>query len=197
MSIIAKLFRPLDYLRIKHSEKLWVDYYAPLVMTFLFIIFIYNLPLSLKIFGDKGLIEIITGILQILTGFYIASLAAISTFNKKGMDDIMPGEPPTLKVSYRGSIRTDRLTRRRFLCLMFGYLAYLSLILYFLGETANLIKENAMIIVAVQYHAMVKWVFVSIYLFLSNNLIITTLLGLYYMVDRIHRSDPKAIEKTG
>ena len=34
-----------------------------------------------------------------------------------------------------------------------------------------------------------KWVVVAVYIFLTSNMLVTTLLGLYYMTDRIHRRE--------
>jgi hypothetical protein len=152
------------------------------------------LPRPLPVFGGDGLIKVITGILQILTGFYIASLAAVATFDKQGMDDPMPGKPIALNVKRRGHTKSEILTRRRFLCLLFGYLALLSFFLYFLGAIANLVTDNVKYLLPVASHSLIKWGFVFAYLFLTVNLVTTTLHGLYYMVDRIHRADAKIVE---
>jgi len=197
MGLIARLFRPLDYVRIKHPHKVYYDLYLPFSLaSILTLIFVY-LPVQPKILGEAGLIKIITDILQILSGFYIASLAAIATFNKEGMDDLMEGDPPTLKIFCRGKMMIDQLTRRRFLCLLFGYLSLLSLFLYFLGTGTFLLAANAKYFFAKHSNLeLAKWGFVWFYLLLTSNLIITTLLGLFYMVDRIHRKNIKAKRAT-
>ncbi|MDD5759351.1 MAG: hypothetical protein PHI06_09730 [Desulfobulbaceae bacterium] len=189
MELLSRLFRPLDYVRIKHPHKVYYDLYFPLILASFFTLLFAYLPVQTQIIGKDGLVRIITDILQILSGFYIASLAAIATFNKAGMDDLMEGEPPTLEVLYHGKTMTDKLTRRRFLCLLFGYLSLLSLFLYFLGAVSALLSANFKYLFGHQlwWLAKAKWTFVWMYLFLTSNLIITTLLGLFYMVDRIHR----------
>ncbi len=146
-----------------------------------------QLLLDLKIFGDKGLLDLIVGLLQILTGFYIASLAAVATFNKSDMDSKMKGEPAKLSVLVRGVPVTEELTRRRFLCLMFGYLSFVSIFLYFAGGVANLFSSHIAGLLPLKLHSWAKWLFVWIYLTITANLIVTTLLGLFYMSDRIHR----------
>lgn len=190
MSKISRLFKPLDYLRIKHSEKIWYDLWIPLICSIISFFILFFLPKPIQIFGTNGLIKIFTGLLQILTGFYIASLAAVATFNKDGMDQEMSGDPPTLKIIYRGKYQIDKLTRRKFLCLLFGYLSLLSLILYFIGEGSNLIIDNIKFLFPVQAHIYIKWSFIWIFLLLSFNLFISTLLGLFYMAHRIHKHDP-------
>jgi len=194
MGALSRLFRPLDYVRIKHTAKTKYDFHIPFYLASAFTLILLILPVSPKISGDGGLIDVFTGLLQMLTGFYIASLAAISTFNKEGMDNTMPGDPPTLASSYRGKIKTDLLTRRRFLCLMFGYLSLVSIFLYFTGAGALLIAPSAKAVCSAGVYFLVKWFFVLTYLFIASNLIITTMLGLFYMVDRIHRHDPELID---
>lgn len=193
MTIYSRLFRPLDYLRVRHSEKIKYDLYLPLILSFLLTVVLLLLPKPVHIFGSSGLIKIITEILQILTGFYIASLAVISTFKKEGMDDVMPGKPMMLKVKIAGVFRDEELTRRRLLCLLFGYLALISIFLYFLGAGSNLLIENIKYLIPIKAHGYVKWSFIFLYLLVVSNLLITTLIGLFYMVDRIHRIDPKLL----
>lgn len=187
-----RLLIPLDYLRIKHSQKSKYDYTYPIISTLIVLLIYYFLPVKPKIFGNESITSMIGNLLQILTGFYIVSLSAIATFNKSGMDSSMPGDPPTLKTTHRGKMEIIELTRRRFLCLLFGYLSFLSLIIYFFGGTAELIKENINIFPGVILYA--KYVFLALYLFSFFNLMTTTFLGLYYMVDRIHKADPQFVD---
>jgi hypothetical protein len=187
LRLLKKLFKPLDYLRIRHHEKSWYDFYIPLLIGIGITVALYLLPLPIKTFGKSGLIELITGILQILTGFYIASLAAVSTFKSEGMDDPIKGDSITLKIKIRDKKVDKPLTRRDFLCYLFGYLTLLSLTIYFLGGFSNLLVVNFKFLIPISYHICVKWSFVLFFLILSSNLIITTLFGLFYLVDRIHR----------
>lgn len=189
--MISRLFKPLDYLRIKHRQKTIYDYVIPLIISIVGTTCIYLLPLPISIFGKSGFINAITGILQILTGFYIASLAAVATFDKRGLDVPLAGKPVILKVHRRGKLIDEHVTRRKFLCLLFGYLALLSFFLYFLGSMANLLAANFSYLTPPPLRCFVKWLFVGIYIFLTANLITTTLHGFYYLVDRIHRQDPQ------
>jgi hypothetical protein len=191
---LPRVLRPLDYLRIEHPAKRKYDLYFPLFLTIFCLSVYYLLPQKILIFSKDGLIGSISGILQILTGFYIASLAAVATFNKEGMDKAMPGPPLTIKTNLRGISKTDRLTRRRFLCLMFGYLSLISLVLYFYGEASVLIVKSAKILIPAKLHGVAIYSFLATYIFLFANLLVTTLLSLFYMVDRIHREDPALIK---
>ncbi len=190
MSAIERLLKPLDYLRVQHPAKLKYDFFIPASLTVVVAALFYFVPKSPPIFGNSGLISLINSLLQVLTGFFIASLAAVATFNKEGMDATMPGDPPKLRIIERGRIKIIDLSRRRFLSLMFGYLAFVSLGLYMFGGAANLFAEGAKTAIPAEWHKAVHWVFLLVYGFVLSNLMITTLLGLFYMSDRIHRHDP-------
>lgn len=183
----ARLLKPLDYLRIKVVEKPRYDFIYPLIIGTSITAFLFFYPLPINIFGPNGLLSLIVNILQILTGFYIASLAAVATFNKGDMDEHMKGETATLTVIKRGVKLPEKLTRRRFLCLMFGYLAFISILLYFTGGLANLFSGSIVQLIPPLLKQAAKWSFTWTYLVVTSNLIVTTLLGLFYMCDRIHR----------
>lgn len=193
MKVIKKLLSPLDYLKIRHKEKVWYDYYLPIGLSAIIMLAIYSLPIRPVLLGHDGVVYHITELLKMLTGFYIASLAAIATFNKPSMDEVMPGDSPTITVLFRGKKTTSQLTRRRFLCLLFGYLSFLSMMLYFVGAFAGLMGKNVLSLFNARIYDFVKLAFIYLYFFWVCNLIITTLLGLSYMIDRIHRDDSRPL----
>lgn len=182
-----KLLRPLDYLWIKHDHMAIYSFFIPMVLATAVIVLFWKLPAPVPLIIDGGIVPAITGLLQILTGFYIGSLAAVSTFGRPSMDKPMLGSTPLLIVRHNGKNIQEELTRRRFLSLLFGYLSFLSLVLYIIGATANIIEENTRLIVPANWMLFLTWSLFGIYFFVFCNLIITTLLGLYYMTDRIHR----------
>lgn len=184
---IKQLFTPLAYLRIKHPQKYQFDILIPLVVALVVLIILMVLPRTVAIFGEKGLVTIITDLIQILVGFYIAALAAVATFQKEGLDSPLAGDSATLIVVRRGKKTEITLTRRKFICYLFGYLSFTGIVLYFAGSAADLLHENIKQLIPISYFFYVKWLFVFGYVFASSNLIITTLLGLHYLTDRLHR----------
>ena len=193
--LISRLFKPLDYLRVYHSQKRKYDLWIPLIIATIFTGILFYLPTPVDITGDRGLLVIFTGLLQILIGFYIASLAAVATFDRPSMDEIMRGDPPTLRIQVKGKAEIEYLTRRRFLCLMFGYLSLLSFFLYFLGAFANLFKPSLHILIPMPIFLYVKWFSLYIYIFFVSNLVVASLLGLFYMTERIHREEDRIIRR--
>lgn len=189
MRWVGRLLSPLNYLRIRHETKPKYDWGLPAGLALGATIAVYILPIQPNIFGVGGVLEKFGQLLQILPGFYIAALAAISTFNKADMDERMPEDAPTLEITYRGKPFTLELTRRRFLSAMFGYLSFLSIALYITTIVANVIAPSLAIILPASLHTYFKFGFVAFYMFGQANMLVTTLLGLYYLADRIHLTD--------
>ena len=185
---LFQLFTPLDYLRIQLRYKWVFDYLFPLVLSTLIFSVLYFSPINVKLLGTEGLIFVVTDLVKILVGFYIASLAAIATFPRKEMDECLSGNPAKLKVIRSGKEKIIELSRRRFLCYMFGYLALMGLVVYFVGALVSLLSVNFLHVIPIEFHNMSRWLFIGFYIFLVSNLFVTTLLGLHFMTDRIHRS---------
>ena len=190
MGWVCRLLAPLDYLRIKHDAKRKYDWYIPGVLTIIAVAGFFFLPIRPTVFGSSGLVDRLGQLVQILPGFYIAALAAILTFNKADMDDPMLEVPPKLSIVYRGTPFILELTRRRFLSAMFGYLTFLSIGPYLLGIVANIVAPSFFILVPSPWHLYAKGVFLGFYLFWQSNMLVTTLVALYYLSDRIHLVDP-------
>lgn len=177
MGAIKKILTPVDYVRIKHPEKRVFDVTIPLILSIAITSFLFCLDKPVSLLAKDGLISVINGILQILSGFYIASMAAVATFQKKGMDNVMDGTPPTLK--------GEELTRRKFLTYLFGYLAFASIFMYLAGGGMQLIATTISNISWMKI-PFVKFIMVGIYNFIIANIICTTILGMYFMIDKMH-----------
>lgn len=177
MFVCSKLFSPLNYWRIFHKEKIIFDVALPFACAFIFLL-LNNMviPHKISIIGDKGVINIINGILQILAGFYIASLAAIATASLPRLDEPMKGASPR----YLGDSNKG-ITRRIFLTHLFGYLSFMSLLIYFVGGIAKISILNIQPLL--DYIPPLKFVFSFIYLFFVFNLAFVTVLGLFFMIE--------------
>ncbi|MEN4905661.1 hypothetical protein [Rahnella bonaserana] len=188
-----KLLSPLNYLKIKHEEKEWYDYYLPLIGALIITCIYFFLPEQFKLIGSNSLIYQVNGLLQVLIGFYIAALAAVSTFGNSTIDNVMAGTPPTLEENFRGNMLKVKLTRRRFICYLFGYLALVSFALFSLGLVSSLIGQNLshwLSQVAPAWGFITaKTAFVFVYFAILLNIVTTTLLGLYFLSVRIHQGD--------
>jgi hypothetical protein len=185
MNALTRLLSPLNYLRIHHERKTKYDLWIPLALAFVSTIFVGVLPVPVALIRGNGLMLQISELITILTGFFIAALAAVATFNREGMDELMAGTPPTLRTIYKGQPIVRQLTRRQFLCYLFGYLAFVSLVLYFVILVIRSIEPTITELKLGQQPA-IRFAALFAFLFVFWNMIITTLVGLFYLTDRIH-----------
>lgn len=187
-----KLFSPLSYLRIKHEEKSWYDYRIPLLASIIITAVYHFHANKISLIETNGLLLQVNGLLQVLIGFYIAALAAVATFSSASIDEVMAGDPPTLVEKFRGHKIAVELTRRRFVCYLFGYLALVSFMLFCLGMISILVGKPFHIWLLTFWSSdtilWLKTLFVGGYIFMLMNIITTTLLGLYFLAVRFHQS---------
>lgn len=185
---LRQLFSPLNYLRMYgNNVKSWYDWKIPMLFTFLSILPMVVFEWSPEVFSEKGLVSQGTELLKMLIGFYIASLAAVSTFPSSVMDQKIAGKGLTLDVKRQGRKLTIPLSRRRMLSYLFGYLSFISILVFIAGVICILLADDIKRIFPFYLHEYIKLLGVSMYLFLFYNILVTTLLGLHYLTERIHR----------
>ncbi len=186
---ISQLFRPLDFLKVKNTPRclyqIWLPFFFAIV-----IVFLQNYKQDkVDIMTDDKFITKIILVLQILVPFTIAALAAVATFPSKIMEKKISGNPPpTLSRKLRGHFIEEELTRRRYVCLLFGYLTLLGIVLLLIGIVLPDIIR-LLLIVPIFSQDIVNYVALYIFAFMTGNLLSNTLLGLFYLSDRIHREN--------
>ena len=200
LPVIKRLFSPLRYFRIRHTDdksynfsksvKVWYDFYIPLFIAFAITItlFCYKIPFSF--FAENGVVKQFSQMLSFLAGFYITALAAIASFNRKDLDNPTKGTP--LKI-YKGAINQKTgqpfgdhiLTRREYLCMLFGYLAFMSINLFLVGVLSELF--HPLVVELIYNHPFTRFVFLFTYLYLLSHIIVTTFIGIFYLSERIHQ----------
>ena len=180
------LLAPISYIKIKHSFKTQIDLLA--LIAGIGIASVFTLITNINYFGEFGLVHGGNGLLQILVGFFITSLIGVATFPGSAaypMDDPMRGEIATLRHSIDD---IEELTRRRFLCILFGYLALTSLILYTAGATSMMIGPRLKVLLGSDpefYITIMRITFSFFYIPLFCHVFATTLVGLVFLSDRI------------
>lgn len=191
MNDILKILTPLLFLRIKGPGLKSIIWGWPLVISVALTIIFVAAPIEVNIFGNQGFIKSVNSLLAVLVGFFVASLAAIASFpdtpggnlNKK----IAGRTPTTLTVIRSGQKETETLSRRKFLCLLFGYDAFCTLFLYISGEFSYLFADNIRAATPENFQPYMIGVFLFLYLFMLCNLLTTLLLGLHHLAERMHR----------
>ncbi len=190
--MFVELTRPFSYLSIRHTSSLpaVVNWWLPVLISSAIVLSGWAVGLNVDVFGANGVVSRVQSFVQSMPGFYIAALAAISTFNNPDMDKLMAGGAPTMSVHYNGSLSQVKVTRRRFLSSMFAYLTAISLILTLLSIAALGIAEPITAILPSRIHGLVKGGFTLMYLAVFIQMTTITFWGLYYLGERVYTPDP-------
>lgn len=188
MALFYIFVRPIFYLFIKDpsGDKKWIDWVFPSFITFILSIFLVrgNMP---QIVGNDGVLNKLAGFLQIMPGFYLTALAAVSTFSNSTLDLLLPSPSPTINITYNGSkIKDMPLTRRRFLNYLFSYLTILSLLLYFSIIIAELFV-NVDFIRNDYFQSYMKPILLWLYALFVFQMLSITIFSLYQLCERIHQ----------
>ena len=94
-----QLTRPFAYLQVKHEDKKLYDWVIPTMLSAASLAFLYYFSDLERVVGSDGLLSSsLAGFIGNLPGFFIAALAAIATFNRKDIDQLVSGVPPQVKV---------------------------------------------------------------------------------------------------
>ncbi|WP_263081016.1 hypothetical protein [Endozoicomonas sp. Mp262] len=196
-TIIYQLTRPFAYLQIKHEDKWLYDWAIPCIFTCLSLAFLFFLSGLEQVVGDNGLLSSILGFTGNLPGFFIAALAAIATFNRKDIDQLVSGKKAEVKILNSNQFINIQLTRRRLLCLLFAFLTTESLLINLYGHfglAVTLNSEPQLTTIAIgdqsinmNLGAVASWGYVTFFMFMLWQMITSTMFGLYYLGDKLHQ----------
>jgi hypothetical protein len=160
----------------------------------------FSLPL--RLYSETGLIPGVINLLNLLIAFFIAALAAVATFDRPGLDDPLKGEPATMKRKKKSGVIVDHiLTHRQFVCYLFGFLSFASVSLLIglygfrlVGPPQWLDGDLSISLVQAELHLkpVIKAVGIWIFFFVLSQIVITTLLGIYFLCDRLQFLDDQA-----
>ncbi|WP_409266861.1 hypothetical protein [Massilia sp. BHUDP2] len=190
--LFYQLLRPFAYIFIHHPVKRKVDWYLPLALTAITIALIAPFREGMNVWATFGVVATAQGLVQALPGFYIAALAAVATFGQRGssLDSIIPAPTPTIQTRFAGAWIEMKLSRRRFLCLLFAYLTAVSIVLSLFATYGQAIAGPARAVVASLVVDVLSWVMFGFYLLFLFQMVAVTLWGLYYLSDRMLQPDP-------
>lgn len=184
------LLRPFAYLNIRHDSRmpLLMNLLLPLLVAGAIVVGLFLVPGAINFFGSQGLIDRLLAFIQTLAGFYIAALAAVSSFNSPHLDRPMPHPAPKVKIRYNGGMEEVELTRRRFLTLMFSYLTALSFLFSMLAIAA-LVLAPTISAALPSVSVYLRWIALMAFIFAAAQLAIVTFWGLFYLGERMLTPD--------
>lgn len=182
--------RSLNYLRVSHGYALRYNWIYPLLIGGATAFGILQLVAVPSLFEADGFVRSFTPVLSILAPFYIAALAAVATFSGNPSVDrpFYMSQPVLLKViGDGGDWENIDVTPRHFLSLLFGYCTSLSILLLLVSIFAPFIAKLAET-VSYNWASFLLLAVFLVFTVLLSQLILGTLLGVYYLADRIHRA---------
>jgi hypothetical protein len=181
--------RSLNFLRVSHPYALKYNLIYPSACAFATAFLFYVFVPSINVFGASGLLFKLSPFLAVIAPFFLASLAAVSTFKATEFFDLPfeMTEPVTLLIrGKRGGWTSKDVTPRYFLSLLFGYCCVVSLFLFLITIVAPIIAPKIAMMFG-PYAEISGWLLLGVFLFLFYQMILSTLLGVYFLSDRIHR----------
>ena len=177
-----RLSTPLRYLSIRHEIKARFDWGWPLFLTVVTMLIFWLLPVTPPILGETGFMKGIRELIALFAAFFVVALAAVATFSRESLDLPMEGTTPTLN--------GRDLSRRQFVCYLFGYLAVISFALFLAAVLAQVLAPSLRADLSPRIFWWVKAIGGTIFTFGFWNMVITTLLGIYFLVERVHIEKP-------
>jgi hypothetical protein len=200
-----RLFYPLRYFSLVNREKRHLDLW-PTLLVGIFLALPFALLPGASFFRPDGFLDKVLSLITALTGFYVAALVAAATFNHPDLDKtITVGSIALVRKGEDGRRIQDLLTRREFACTIFGYLAFATLALSITSAAAVALSG-----VSLAPFASLPWVgpafaadgwrYLRAGLVLSFTLplahiAVVTSIGLYYLMDRLYRQEPRVTAK--
>ncbi len=185
------LLRPFAYLTVRHPSRLplWINGVLPVMFTAVVLLGVSMLGERLNVFGTLGLLDRLLGFVQTLTGFYIAALAAVSSFNSPHLDRTMPAPAPTMRIKYNGALQLVPATRRRFLTSMFAYLTALSFVFSMAAIATLTVATPLGHLLEPGTVVLLHWLALAGFLLAVFQLACVTFWGLFYLGERMLTPD--------
>lgn len=158
-------------------------------------------------FSKDGFLDKFSAFSGVLTGFYVAALIAVATLSSTSADLDGPIESGAVFFPKKSVRAGKRLSRRQYVCLMFGYLAFVSVVLSLVAALSvslvTSVKSRTLVVSVTSLgrfnfdlNQLRPWcvIFVSV---VVSHMVVTTMHGLYYLTDRLYARKPRMLPREG
>lgn len=172
-----------SFFRLRSEDITYFQYVFPTVLTLVTLVLYELIQGDYFVVNLDSFVASATTLMGVLIGFYIAALAAVTSFPNESLNSIMSGRAP--KIRERTAENLEEITRRRFLSILLGYCAFLSIFIYGVGSVAAAIEVSTDVSPLARSFMTSLWWF--IYTWLLASLLTVTMLCLHYLIDRMHR----------
>lgn len=155
---------------------------------------------NVNFFGPDGFVDRVGSLTSTLTGFYVAALVAVAAFASSHADidqEIKVG-PVHQNRSVEGDVERDPLTRREYVCAIFGYVSLLALALSIFSIIVVTLAEAIQVpdsrdAVLFSLILLIKHFIAAVYVLAVAHLLISTSHGLYYLSYRLYIGDGQIV----
>ncbi len=174
-----RMLAPLAYWRLNHPERLWGELGIAVFAAILLGGYFYLLPVRPSLIGEKGLLTDIKDMLGLLFPFFVGALAAVATYGRKELDEV------ALHIELHEANKGWRdISRREFVCIIFGYCAWLSLILYLCIVVGRAVAPS-LLAAFPKYLEIIRTIGFCAFIYLFIHMIHAAFWGLYYLTFRV------------
>lgn len=145
-----------------------------------------------KVNGISPILENLNQLVSLLAAFFLAALAAVSTFHHENLDKPLVGNSVTLYHAHFQS-EPEQLTRRRFLSLIFGYLSAASFAFFGFQTASPAIEKTLGSLPCISnpifecFEYFYGYAFFMTFLFFQ--IVSVTFLALHYLSERMSRPE--------
>lgn len=195
---------PFKYLRLRNergTRLVFRDLIPMLVITLVFAAPFIAFD-QVNFSRAAGFVDRMGSLAAVLAGFYIAALVAVGSFSASIGDLDSPISNGKIFLNLGDE---DSLTRREYICAVFGFLSFLSLfiaiassfVLIVTPAVSGIASKEDLAIFGFNTSAfdVARGFFIFVYCFVISAMIVTTFYGLYYLTDRIYAKPPKILPK--
>jgi hypothetical protein len=180
----AQLFTAFSFFRLNGADLWFFQYLYPTILAAAIVGAYRLLAGTLLTIQLSTIVSSATTLMGVLIGFYIAALAAVTSFPNDSLNSIMAGNAP--KIRERSSNQRLPVTRRRFLSILLGYCAFLSIFIYAVGSVYSSVAFSPSLSSDLTAYLVGMWW--AFYTWISSSLLVVTMLCLHYLIDRMHRT---------
>lgn len=181
----------------------WRDV-PPTLLATIVIGLLFNLGGQTNFFGENGFVDKVGALTGSLTGFYVAGLLAVATFATQSSALDKPIKVGPIYRSRSDVSSKIGMTRREYVCSIFGYLAFLSLIqsvasALFAGIASEISSKTKGIFIviskwAIDLHDVIRILVECAFILTFVHLMVTSGYGMYYLVFKIYSKEPRLKE---
>ena len=190
-----RIFYPIQYFRLSNADKRRIDLIPTIVLGLLVAVPFLGLE-GTSFFRANGFLDRVLTLTSALTGFYVAALVAAATFLHPDLDKpIKTGPVILITKDEDGNISREALTRREFACMIFGYLAASTLMLSLAIAFVVGISTAKIPSLAMPHFWLARAGLILLFTVWISHIVTVTALGLFYLMDRLHRDDAKITTK--